>query len=84
VKKKSFSDYLWNFVWSGVRCDASNRLLRNSSRDLLGGFRVASRVMSCDEFYTLIENTCSEYRIPPQNTPEWEKYNLKSIYERSN
>ena len=61
-----------------MRCDASNRLLRNTSHDLLGGFRVVSRVMSCDEFYTLIENTCSEYRIPPQNTPEMSeqiKYN---------
>ena len=53
-----------------MRCDTSNRLLRNTSHDLLGGFRVVTRVMSCGEFHDLSENTCSEYRIPPQNTPE--------------
>ena len=53
-----------------MRCDASNRLLRNTSHDLLGGFRVVSRVMSYGTFQNLSENTCSEYRIPPQNTPE--------------
>ena len=51
-------------------CDASNRLFRNTSHDRLGGFRAVSRVMSYGTFQILSENTCSEYRIPPQNTPE--------------
>ena len=66
-------------------CDASNRLLRNSSRDRLGGFRVVSRVMSYGTFQNLSENTCSEYRIPPQNTPEVEKRSLnKTDYVDTN
>ena len=33
LKRNVFRDVVWNFLWEGVRCDASNRLLRNSSRD---------------------------------------------------
>ena len=68
VKKLCFGCYcVRNFLWWGVRCDTSNRLLRNSSRDRLGGFRVVSRW--CPWVILSHENTCSEYRIPPQNTP---------------
>ena len=56
------------FLWEGVRCDTSNRLLRNSSRDLLGGFRVASLMMS-HELSSLtrihVVSTGSHPKIPP-------------------
>ena len=54
-----------------MRCDTSNRLLRNSSRDLLGGFRVASRVMS-HELSSLtrihVVSTASDPKIPPEKS----------------
>ena len=59
-----------NFVRGGVRCDASNRLLRNSSRDRPD---VSDEVLCSSRWCPWVilshENTCSEYRIPPQNTP---------------
>jgi len=52
-----------------VRCDAYNRLLRNTSHDRLGGFRVVSRVMSCGELCYLprihVVSTASDPKIPP-------------------
>ena len=70
-KNSLLKDIVWNFVRKGVRCDASNRLLRNSSRERPDdGIRVpCSSRWWVGEFILLTENTCSEYRIPPQNTP---------------
>ena len=61
-----------------MRCDTSNRLLRNSSRDypMMGYVFLRSSRWWVGEFYLLTENTCSEYRIPPQNTP--------NVFVRSN
>ena len=45
-------------------------------------YRTSTRVMSCGEFHDLSENTCSEYRIPPQNTPEVTKSSKQSGFMR--
>ena len=66
---------VWEFfVRDGVRCDASNRLLRNSSHDY-PMWVMRSFVHLGDVLWVILshENTCSEYRIRPQNTPKISK-----------
>ena len=81
-KKNVLKVIVWNFVWEGVRCDASNRLLRNTSRDLHGVIVLRlvwyPMVRSNDLPWIHVVSTGSHPKIPPR----WRKAKSKQDESR--